>query len=152
MSAFRFRDPQVTRFGFQAPVLVRCPRCEGMARVAGLGGVRRLSCVGCGLSRAWTRRIARFRWGTAEPMTDPFFDLPLWLQTRTRHGWLWAFNEEHLTLLHDYVRASLREGPPLGDLGRRNGTLVSRLPRWIKEGKNREEMLRAIERIRALPV
>ncbi len=46
-------------------------------------------------------------------MTDPYFGLPLLLQTETRHGWLWAYNPQHLTLIHDYVAATLRERAPL---------------------------------------
>ena len=80
-------------------------------------------------------------------MTDPYFGLPLLLQTETRHGWLWAYNPQHLTLIHDYVAASLRERAPWCDTGQKM-TLIARLPAWIKHAKNRDEMLHAIARIR----
>ncbi|TFV33745.1 hypothetical protein E4K10_39985 [Streptomyces sp. T1317-0309] len=35
--------------------------------------------------------------------------MPLWLQLESRHGWLWAYNLEHLDLIHRFVQASLRE-------------------------------------------
>jgi hypothetical protein len=74
--------------------------------------------------------------------------LPLWLQTETRHGWVWAYNLEHLNLIRQFVEAPLRERPPWDSRGRKM-TVVARLPTWIKSAKNRVEILRAIERIRA---
>jgi hypothetical protein len=61
---------------------------------------------------------------------------------------LWAYNPEHLTLIHHYVTATLRERAPWYDTSRKM-TLVARLPVWIKYAKNRDEVLRAIDRIRA---
>jgi hypothetical protein len=86
--------------------------------------------------------------GTAQPATDPYFGVPLWLQLETRHGWLWAYNLEHLDLLRRYVQATLRERASWYDT-RQKMTLVARLPLWIKRSKNRDEILRAITRIRA---
>lgn len=65
----------------------------------------------------------------------------------TRHGWLWAYSPGHLTLIHHYVTATMRERAPRYDTGRKM-TLVARLPAWIKHAKNRDEVLRAIDRIR----
>jgi hypothetical protein len=86
--------------------------------------------------------------GTAQPATDPYFGMPLWLQVETRHGWLWAYNLEHLDLIRRFVQAPLRERAPWYDIGRKM-TLVARLPAWIKRGKNRAEILRAVGRIHA---
>ncbi|GEC05780.1 hypothetical protein SSP24_34350 [Streptomyces spinoverrucosus] len=84
--------------------------------------------------------------GTGQPATDPYFGLPLWLQVETRHGWLWAYNLEHLDVIRRFVQASLRERAPSYETGPRM-TLVARLPAWIKRAKNRDEMLRAVSRI-----
>lgn len=94
-----------------------------------------------------SRRVT-FSRGTAQPATDPYFGVPLWLQLETRHGWLWAYNLAHLDLLRRFVQAPLRERAPWYDTGQKM-TLVARLPLWIKRAKNRDEILRAITRIRA---
>lgn len=114
----RFRDPRSTAYEFIGSVLVRC------------GGPVMVS-ESC---RA--------------PPVDPYFRLPLWLQTQTRHGRLWAYNLEHLDQIRRFVAADLRERAPWYDTGQKM-TLVARLPVWIKRAKNRGEVLRAIDRVRA---
>ena len=74
--------------------------------------------------------------------------MPLWFQVETRHGWLWAYNLEHLDLIRRFVQAPLRERAVSYGTGP-NMTLVARLPAWIKRAKNRDEVLRAVARIRA---
>jgi hypothetical protein len=61
---------------------------------------------------------------------------------------VWAYNLEHLDLLRRFVAASLRERPPWYEHGRKM-TYIGRLPAWIKRAKNRDEVLRAIDRLRA---
>ncbi|WP_210592198.1 hypothetical protein [Streptomyces sp. GESEQ-35] len=155
----RFRDSRHTKFDFVDHVLVRCPKCSGIAHVAPAAPVfreaspslfaqRRLVCRACGLARHATDGLRLFR-GTGEAV-DPYFGLPLWLQAETRHGWVWAYNPEHLDLIRQFVQAPLRERPPWDSTGlKRKMTLVARLPSWIKSAKNRAEVLRAIERIRS---
>jgi hypothetical protein len=155
----RFRDPRSTEYDFLRDIHVTCPRCTRSARVIPGGqdpetghrpafAPRRLVCRHCGLAKATLSRRLVFLRGTTRGMTDPYFGTSLRLQTETRHGWLWAYNPEHLTLIHHYVNATLRERAPWYDTGQKM-TLVARLPAWIKQAKNREGVLRAIERIRA---
>ncbi|WP_030691123.1 hypothetical protein [Streptomyces globisporus] len=158
----RFRDPRSTQYDFISSIMVRCPGCAKAARVipapeedSAPGGPvlfrpRRLVCRGCGLSRVWSGRAVTFSHGTAHPATDPYFGMPLWLQVETRHGWLWAYDLEHLDLIRRFVQASLRERAPWYDTGQKM-TLVARLPVWIKRAKNRDEILRAVSRIHASP-
>jgi len=49
--------------------------------------------------------------------------------------------------MRDYVAASLRERDPGVGIGRAR-TFVARLPVWVKRAKNRDEVLRAIDRLR----
>lgn len=70
------------------------------------------------------------------------------MQAETRHGWLWAYNPEHLELLRQFVQAPLRERAPW-DAQAIKMTVVARLPTWIKSAKNRGEVLRAVDRIRS---
>ena len=155
----RFRDPQRTSCDFLADISVVCPRCLQGAKVLPAVGdpepghrpffaPRRLICRHCGLTKAHTSHQLIFLHGTGRGMTDPYFGLPLLLQTETRHGWLWAYSPAHLTLIHNHVAASLRERAPWYDT-RNKMTLLARLPAWIKHAKNRDEVLHAIDRIRA---
>ncbi|MFH9466139.1 hypothetical protein ACH4LT_02385 [Streptomyces clavifer] len=159
LSSHRFRDSRHTKYHFVDQVLVRCPKCTGIASVApvpaalvsgkassSLFAPRRLVCRACGLARHATAGLRLFR-GTGEAV-DPYFGLPLWLQAETRHGWVWAYNPAHLDLIRQFVQAPLRERPPWDSKGRKM-TVVARLPTWIKSAKNRAEVLRAIERIRS---
>ncbi|NEB77651.1 hypothetical protein G3I40_20910 [Streptomyces sp. SID14478] len=158
LSPLRFRDAQHTKYHFIDHVLVRCPKCAGIAHVAPAvpasdGSVpsmfarRRLVCRACGLARdAAEERLGLFR-GRGEA-TDPYFRLPLWLQAQTRHGWLWAYDPEHLELLRQFVQAPLRERAPW-DIHGKKMTVVARLPTWIKSAKNRGEVLHAIDWIRS---
>ncbi|WP_460406455.1 TFIIB-type zinc ribbon-containing protein [Actinophytocola sediminis] len=151
----RFRDPLVWVERFADEVLVRCPACGECAVVldhlgapeyqAGRGNGRlaarrRLRCLACGLfkDRFPSERVL------GEPV-DPYFRLPLWLQVDCRGKLLWAYNAEHLDLLESYVAARLRERR--ASPGTMN--MLARLPAWLKSAKNRDEILRAIRRLRS---
>ncbi|MBO0657489.1 hypothetical protein J1792_33705 [Streptomyces triculaminicus] len=137
-------------------VLVRCPRCAGVARVVpapadpGAASVlyrpRNLVCRGCGLSRQHPGTPIVFRGGPGE-VADPYFQVPLWLQVETRHGRVWAYNPEHLEMLRQFVRAPLRERGPWYERGRKM-SFIARMPAWFKSAKNRGEVLRALDRLR----
>lgn len=73
---------------------------------------------------------------------DPTFGLDLWLVEPACGQVLWAYNAAHLALLREYVAADLRERMP-----NRNASVVSRLPQWIKDQRNRDDVLRAIARL-----
>ena len=141
----RFYDPGDTLSQFSASALVRCPRCERIAHferrpctVVDARGRRypqtRVICRSCGLCRINTGPSRCCR-------------PPLWLQTETRHGQLWAYDLRHLDLIRRFVAADLRERAPWYETGRKM-TLVGRLPAWIKSAKNRDEVLRAVDRLR----
>ena len=91
--------------------LVSCPGCSGGAIVRPIGREKnktivRLSCTHCGLARE--RQQNWYRIGEA---IDPYFQLPLWLQTRSCGQVLWAYNWEHLDFLAAYVAAKDRGSP-----------------------------------------
>ncbi|KQZ07934.1 hypothetical protein ASD51_34230 [Streptomyces sp. Root55] len=155
----RFRDPRSTKYDFLTSVLVRCPNCDKAAHVVsgpepeGVHGPghfapRRLVCRNCGTARESSRGYVTSYRARHEPAVDPYFGVRLWLQTETRHGWVWAYDLEHLDLIRRFVQASLREGIPWHDHGRKM-TAVARLPAWMQQAKNRDEVLRAIARIHA---
>jgi hypothetical protein len=77
---------------------------------------------------------------------DPYLRLPLRLRARTRHGVLYAYNSAHLDWIEAFVAAPLRERRV--EHGSANRSIASRLPVWVKSAKNREEVLRAVARMR----
>ena len=179
---------------FAEHVMVECPKCKGLARVAcvGLGqGTPTLRCSSCGFSRsgwprpklpelkrsakhrrcsrcnAWLGR-ARVRWAgdnmnSAEMFctcgaradiavsrpglrfrqgVDPYFGCQLWLHERVGANKLWLYNEQHLHFIRDFVGASLRTRVP-----NCNGSIASRLPKWIKRASMRAPVLKALSRL-----
>jgi hypothetical protein len=73
---------------------------------------------------------------------DPFFGLPLWFVEPVKGHALWAYNREHLAFMKRVVTAELREQTP-----NQNSALSNRLPKWMLAGKNRTEILKAIDRL-----
>ncbi|MUG92267.1 hypothetical protein F7734_07275 [Scytonema sp. UIC 10036] len=91
----------------------------------------------------------RYDWH-ADPMLDPYFRLPLWLQTKYRHHVLWAYNERHLLLLEQYIASLLRGSKPNPQYGWQNQSLFSRLPKWMIVSKHRPGLLKAIAFVLAI--
>jgi hypothetical protein len=76
---------------------------------------------------------------------DPFFHLPVWLQTEFAGEILWAYNIEHLNFLAEHVSAKLRER---NRFKFRVRSIGARLPRWMTSARNREAVLREIEKLK----
>jgi hypothetical protein len=147
-------------YSFASKVLVVCPNCEGMAVVyadafntpkSEIFGVR-VICAGCGYNK--TKEHLSKRHDPKQKQgdvlifgapVDPFFHLPVWLQTDFSAETLWAYNPEHLDFLAEHVGAKLRE---------RNGfkynvrSIGARLPRWMTSAANREAILKEIETLK----
>lgn len=73
---------------------------------------------------------------------DPYFGLELWLQTSIKGNTLWLFNLDHLNYLRKYVQAKLRED----DL-RYKYSMITNLPQWIKDSKNRDLIVRKLNKL-----
>ena len=145
----RFADGGELIYEFGEEFFVVCPKCAGRAKVARVGTAseklgerlfapRRLVCPHCVFRDEWNGGSiavgASFDW---------YFRLPLWLEISCCGETLWAYNEKHLEFIESYVAAKLRERIPF-----KNKSLASRLPQWIKSAGNREEILRAIGKLR----
>lgn len=74
---------------------------------------------------------------------DPYFGMDLWLQTAIKSNVLWAYNLEHLDFLKEYVASKLRE-----DNFRNKYSLITNLPQWIKEAKNRDLIVRKLNKLK----
>lgn len=84
-------------------------------------------------------------WNTREVRSgrDPFFDLELYFLDSYRGKLVWALNREHLAYLINYISADLRERPNSGY----TRTASYRLPRYMKEAKNRDSLIRLLIRM-----
>ena len=161
----RIRDRLERLCCFAGEILVRCPSCDQQASVVPDPNSavdkshswlrRRLICRGCGRTEVWEAPLihASAMGGTLSAgrilpdfsgPNDPYFGLPLWLSAACCGEVLWAYNAEHLDRLEEYVSARLRErGPVPGSM-----SMLERLPKWIKEAKHRDEVVRTIRRLR----
>ncbi len=75
--------------------------------------------------------------------------LRLWLRTACHGKVLFAYNGRHLADLADCVAATDR-GRGIGwPRGMATKSMIAMLPRWIVAGKNRDDVLRGVARLRA---
>ena len=125
--------------------LVECPKCARWAKVTqdpastAWDSPGRLTCRHCGMSKRGQER--------AGPGGFPRYDysrLILWLQAPCCGDVLWAYNARHLRFLRDYISSDLRERTRNPVFGWSNGSLASRLPRWMQLAKNRGAILTVI--------
>ncbi len=97
-------------------------------------------CHGCK-----TKNSAEIKWFTGGAQgTDSIFGCKLLLSLEVKGELFWALNEKHLDYLEDYVRSDLRERIP-----NQNGSLPSRIPKWVKNAKNRDNILKCIQQLRS---
>lgn len=134
------------------PTLVVCPKCNDMAKIflslkqPELGYSVKVICSYCGFTKEKETTERSFDWYGDDP-TDSFFGFSLWLKTACCGHSLWAFNIRHLDLLYNYVTSELRERKQ-GEYGYSNSSIVSRLPLWIKNAKNRKKLSLALSKLK----
>ncbi|KRE02031.1 hypothetical protein M3582_07970 [Priestia megaterium] len=143
--------------------LVVCPHCASCAKVIALDDPspyianvrRRFICTACGViknkvikangygqARVSYEPKANYEVILAENPCDWYFQLPLYLQIECSGNTLWALNLEHLNYIENYIEAELRESYPY------YLSVESRLPKWMKLAKNREDVLKAIQKLK----
>ncbi|MFQ6391269.1 hypothetical protein ACLNAR_26155 [Priestia aryabhattai] len=158
-----FLNKNNTLIGLGYEFLVVCPHCSSCAKVIALDDPspyvanvrRRFVCTACGATKdkvikANGYREARVSYEpkanyevilTGDPC-DWYFKLPLYLQIECSGNVLWALNLEHLSYMESYIEAEIRESHPY------YLSVESRLPKWMKLAKNRNEVLRAIQKLK----
>lgn len=104
----RIRDSRECIYSFQDEFLVKCPRCNGRAKVrrvdpddTDLFAPRRFSCKSCGASKDWAKRAIGRRW--YDEAVDDYFHYHLWLQAPCCGHTLWAYNLRHLDFIEAYA-------------------------------------------------
>lgn len=136
MAATRIKHTYATHWqDFGTESLVECPTCNRQA-IAKTSPTRALNepvkviCSHCGFNKVYQTIIVPVR---------------LWLTIECEGHLLWARNYAHLDFLKQHVEAFLRERntTPYSNSG-----LGSRLPRWMTSKKNRDKVLKCIERLK----
>lgn len=140
---------------YQGAALLRCPRCAGPAwsrttdaAAPALFAPRRLVCGACAYIAEWTGPAIRRADGANA--TDDYFHLPVFLQTPCCGELLWAYHPAHLDVLSEWLNARLRERRRSPQHGWSNRSFWSRLPRWIKQPRHRDEVAAALRRLHAM--
>lgn len=128
---------------------IKCTHCQDwlnleMAGKKNIPKYVNIKCAACKkinkISGNWTEIFLKYH---DHGIIDPVFCLPLWYVETIKNDVIWAYNIDHLEAIKTYVASTLRE---------RNSdqfkmTMVEKLPDFIKLAKNREEVLKAIERM-----
>ena len=102
------------------------------------------TCLKCGFKAEYTPNVYAYKYvpEIKGMKGDPFFKLPLRLQTNVKGNLFWAYNREHLEQIREYVDADLREIRSLY-----SRSMFAWLPKFIKDAKNREAVLKAISQL-----
>jgi hypothetical protein len=130
---------------FDDHVLVHCPRCDACAII---DERLRLTCASCGFTKGETSALLIPRSLLAVYNDgNSLFGERLWLATECCGGKpLWALNQRHLDYLEGFVRSRDRDREFPSVPGDRQ--LADKLPAWLTSQKHRDEVLRAIRRLR----
>lgn len=138
----KFNDRLTYLSDFGHIIIVKCPKCGKPINYKNFPDnsaiVATMSCLKCGYIRnGYEINIHK------NPYAVFFQDYENYLTASCCGEELWAYNLEHLDFLENYVGATIRSRVP-----NFNKSLASRLPQWLKEAKNRKEILKIIARLK----
>lgn len=134
---------------YRANISKNCPNCGKKQDIdfgvsKSIPKTKKTTCVHCNFVESVIPKIeiVYYEYKNKGCASDPIFNLPLWFQAKIKNDTFWAYNRKHLNEIKDYVDAKLRERSNTG-----YSTMVERLPTFIKLAKNREQILKEIERL-----
>ncbi len=137
----RFKDENLTLDTFSDKTLVVCPKCKGKAIVKStqVPESAKLHCSSCHYTN---NKPIDIKDRDSSLTTDYYFNCELWLQASFKNELFWAHNYEHLAYMQQYIGAGLRQRND-----REFFTLVEKLPGFIKSAKNRDKLLKLIDKL-----
>jgi hypothetical protein len=140
----RFQDENLTRYDFYKEVWVVCITCgkKAIATVNFETKTARLLCVNCGYNKETT--TALIPKGAVQAAANWYFNVEIWLIAPFKNDIVWAYNYKHLEYLERYIGATLREHKD-----RTHFTILEKLPKFYHEAKNREGLLKIIEKLKS---
>ena len=142
----RFQDANKNLDDYQNEVLVKCPGCDdkAIARANYEQKNARLFCPKCGyIKEASTHSNVLGITGFWKMAAHQYFGATLFLQHPFKNDVFWAYNDQHLAYLEQYISAGLREHKD-----RIHFTLLERLPKFYHQAKNRAALLKIIQRLK----
>lgn len=105
----------------------------------------KLKCNSCNQIKEFVPRITEVQmyFKTDENSAREWcFNTELWFQKTVRGNVFWAYNEAHIAYLEAYIAAGLRERNNQYNGGK---TLVASLPKFVKDARNRDKLLKVIK-------
>ena len=142
----RFQDQNFRLTHFQTEVCVVCPQCAKKAstKVNYETNSTRLFCENCGYNKDKTIESNHFGIkANFKKSANSYFDVSLWYVAPFKNDYIWAYNLEHLTYLENYIAAKQRQSKD-----RTHFTLLEKLPKFYHEAKNREALLKMIDKLK----
>ena len=103
-------------------------------------------CPHCNFQEEWKPKIKKLVLspkGNDGLVREQTYNFPLWFQKEINQDIFWVYNKEHIVYLERYIKASLRER---NSKINNSASLVARLPKFVKEAKNREKLLKILEK------
>lgn len=145
MNSNRFADQHYRLTDFQNEVWVHCPKCQKQAIAKVLENEVRLICTHCGYHKLVSTIITNANGKNAElkQAAHAYFGAELWLSASFKNDIVWAYNPAHLEYLEQYISAKLREHKD-----REHFTLLEKLPKFYHESKNRDALLKIIQKLK----
>ena len=142
----RFQDPNLRLTHFQNEVAVACPQCQkkALATVNYDDKKAKLICSYCAYHSVKDTMLSY--WGiNANYMVaaNSYFDAEFWYCAPFKNDTFFAYNQAHLLYLEQYIGAKLREHKD-----RSHFTLLEKLPKFYHEAKNREPLLKLIDKLK----
>ena len=142
----RFQDQNYRLTHFQEEVAVACPKCnkKALTTVNYEEKKAKLTCTHCGFHDVKDTLLTHLGY-TANYKADAsaYFDVETWYLAPFKNDFFFAYNEAHLLYLEQYIGAKLREHKD-----RSHFTLLEKLPKFYHEAKNREALLKLIEKLK----
>jgi len=142
----RFHDQNYRLNDFQNEVAVVCPKCQkkALATLNCEDKKAKLICTYCGYHYVKDTLITHLGF-TANYITEAsaYFDVEPWYYAPFKTDVFLAYNEAHLLYFEQYIGAKLRE-----HIDRSHFTLLEKLPKFYHEAKNREPLLKLINKLK----
>lgn len=123
-----------------------CPFCPDMINYESIPTNKvknevKVECQGCKTKIRYTPKVSSvFEWNHRGKNVDFVY----WYSQRFKGETFWALNDKHLQYLEDFVTAKLR----LRSKVSHGMMLVDKLPQFIKDKKNREDLLKIISKLK----
>jgi predicted RNA-binding Zn-ribbon protein involved in translation (DUF1610 family) len=140
----RFVDENKQLSDFYDEVWVVCPTCTSKAIAKTDTAIKkaRMFCTQCGFNKEVSMMLDEH--ATLLAAAHTYFNATLWLQLPFRSKEVFfAYNGDHLLYLEQYIAAEIRETK-----NRTHFTLIEKLPKFYHDAKNRNDLLKIIQKLK----